>query len=52
MAWMELRILIAKIVFWLDFELVGDNSGWESMPTYILWQKPELWIKVTTRDVT
>jgi hypothetical protein len=52
MAWMELRILIAKIVFFFDFELVGDNSGWERLPNYILWKKPELWVKVTRRDVT
>jgi hypothetical protein len=52
MAWMELRILIAKIVWWFDFEFAGDMSAWERMPTYILWKKPELWLNVTTRDVT
>ncbi|PMD39569.1 cytochrome P450 [Hyaloscypha variabilis F] len=52
MAWMELRILIAKMVFWFDFELAGDNSGWEHLQNYILWKKPALWVNVRTRDVT
>jgi hypothetical protein len=52
MAWMELRILIAKMVFWFDFELTGDNSGWEHLQNYILWKKPVLWVNVRTRDVT
>ena len=52
MAWMELRILIAKIVFLFDFELAGDNSEWERMSSYIVWKKPRLLVNVTSRDVT
>jgi hypothetical protein len=43
MAWMEMRILIAKMVFLFDYELVDDNLDWEpDSPAFILWQKPEL----------
>jgi hypothetical protein len=53
MAWMEMRILIAKMVFLFDYELVDDNLDWEcDSPSFILWQKPALWTKVTPRDVS
>ena len=52
MAWMEMRILIAKMVFLFDYELVDEKLDWEKdCPAFILWQKPELWTKVTPRDV-
>jgi hypothetical protein len=54
MAWIELRIIIAKMVFLFDYELVNDNLDWvRDSPTYILFDKPQLLTKVTVReDVT
>jgi len=53
MAWMELRILIAKLIFTFDFEAVGEYVDWgrdvKSMP---LWLKPDLWTKVIPREVS
>jgi hypothetical protein len=52
MAWMEMAILIAKMVFLGDCELVDDNLDWErDSPAFILWQKPDLWTRVTSRNV-
>jgi hypothetical protein len=51
MAWMEMRILIAKMAFF-DYELVDDNLDWErDSLAFISWQKPELWTKVISRNV-
>jgi hypothetical protein len=53
MALMEMRILIAKSVFLFNYDLVDDNKrAWEHMRNFILWEKPELMVKVTPRDVT
>lgn len=53
MAWMELRILIAKLVFLFDYELVDDTLDWvRDSSTYVLFDKPKLWTKITQRDVT
>jgi len=53
MAWMELRIMIAKVILTFDFEAVGESIDWgrdiETMP---LWKKPALWTKVTPRKVS
>ncbi len=51
MAWMELRILIAKLVFLFDFELADDELDWDrDCACFRLWQRPDLWIKVTMRE--
>lgn len=52
MAWMEMRILIAKMVFLFDYELVDDKLDWElDSPAYILRLKPELWVRGIPRDI-
>jgi len=51
MAWMELRILIAKLVFLFDFELADDELDWDrDCACFRLWQRPDLWTKVTMRE--
>ena len=53
MALMELRILIAKLVFLFDFELVDDDLDWDrESACFRLWQKPDLWTKVTMRELS
>jgi len=50
MAWMELRILIAKMIFLYDFELVDGNLDLiRDSACFRLWRKPDLWTKVTLR---
>lgn len=50
MAWMEIRILVAKLVFHFDFEIVDDNLDWiRDGQCFRLWDKPDLWTKVTLR---
>jgi hypothetical protein len=53
MAWMEMRILIAKMVFHFDYELVDDNLDWvRDSRCYVLWQKPDLCTRAIPRDVS
>ena len=48
---MELRLIIAKLVWMYDVELVDKELDWnEANVTYILWWKPELNVKLTTRE--
>lgn len=50
MAWIELRILLAKLVWLFDFELVQGQGSWESKnKCFILWEKPDLWVRATSR---
>jgi len=53
MAWMELRILVAKMVFLFDFKLIDDNLDWDRDGLcFRLWQKPDLWTNVTKKELS
>ncbi|KAF2692138.1 cytochrome P450 [Lentithecium fluviatile CBS 122367] len=46
MAWIELRILMAKLTLLFDFELVDKNLDWTgNQECYTLWQKPSLYVR-------
>ncbi len=47
MAWVELRIILAKIVFLYDFEMVNEKLDWErESKCTLLWHKPDLLVRV------
>ena len=50
MAWIELRILVAKLIWLFDFELVPGQHNWEAEnKCFILWEKPGLWVRSRSR---
>lgn len=50
MAWIEVRILAAKLVLQFDFEIVDKSLDWTGQKCYTLWQKPDLFVKATPVD--
>jgi cytochrome P450 len=53
LAYMELRILLAKMVWWFDWEIVqgagGKDVDWErDTRLYTLWKKPSLMVRFKT----
>ncbi|KAL1305798.1 hypothetical protein AAFC00_003961 [Neodothiora populina] len=47
LAWMEMRMLLAKMVVNFDFEMDERSKSWDTdMPVLALWQRPELFVKV------
>ena len=50
MAWIELRIILAKLHWTYDLELLDLGLDWHrDSRMQTLWKKPELRIKVTPR---
>jgi len=48
MAWIEIRILMAKLTLLFDLEMFDKNLDWNrDQSCYTLWQKPALLVKVT-----
>ncbi|OAG09824.1 cytochrome P450 monooxygenase [Paraphaeosphaeria sporulosa] len=46
MAWIEVRIIAAQLVYMFDFELDDNNFDWaREQLCYVLWDKPELFVK-------
>ncbi|KAF2205995.1 cytochrome P450 monooxygenase-like protein [Delitschia confertaspora ATCC 74209] len=46
MAYHELRLIIAKVLYNFDLELCLEGSNWLDQPVYILWEKKPLMVKL------
>ncbi|KAH8723926.1 cytochrome P450 46A1 [Phaeosphaeriaceae sp. PMI808] len=48
MAYHEMRLVLANVVYNFDFELCPESEGWmEKQRVYILWEKSPLMVKLT-----
>jgi cytochrome P450 len=51
MAQLEMRLILAKIMWKYDFSLVDDKMDWiAASKTYVFWKKPELWVRLSGRE--
>jgi hypothetical protein len=46
MAYHEMRLLLAKVMFNFDLELCPESEGWMKQEVYTLWQKKPLMVKL------
>jgi hypothetical protein len=46
MAYHEMRLIIAKVLYNLDIELCSESNDWDNQNTYILWEKKPLICKL------
>jgi cytochrome P450 len=51
MAYHEMRLILAKVMYNFDFELCPESKDWLDQRVYILWQKEPLVVKVTPASV-
>ena len=49
LAFVEMRIILARMIFNFDMELDPCSDGWTNQDAYGLWDKPDLMVKVTPR---
>lgn len=48
LAYSEMRLILARILFSFDLKLSDDSRGWtEGQKAYIVWQKPSLHVHLT-----
>lgn len=46
LAYMEMRIILSRVVWEFDLELVSKDVDWDrDIILKMLWQKPELWVR-------
>jgi hypothetical protein len=46
----ELRIILAKIIWTYDFRLTDDNLDWDAAnKSYVFWDKPQLPVQFQRR---
>lgn len=46
LAYHEMRLVMAKVLYSFDFELTPESKDWADQETYILWQKKPLMCKL------
>jgi hypothetical protein len=50
MAYHEMRLIIAKVLYHFDIELCPESDDWDDQNTYILWEKKPLICKLKAVD--
>lgn len=52
MAYHEMRLLLAKLLYNFDLELCDVSRDWMDQKVYILWEKKPLlcWLRTTSKD--
>jgi len=51
LAYMEMRLILARLVWGFDLELCEESQGWaERQKVFILWDKGPLWVKLRCRE--
>ncbi|PVI01258.1 cytochrome P450 [Periconia macrospinosa] len=45
LAYHEMRLIMASILWHFDMELCPESDGWINQKTYTLYEKPDLWVK-------
>ncbi|GAB7353329.1 hypothetical protein MBLNU459_g3822t2 [Dothideomycetes sp. NU459] len=51
LAFFEMRLLMALLLFKFDLELTSESKNWSRHKVYLLWEKPALMIKLTPRQL-
>ena len=51
MAYHEMRLILAKVVYHFDLELSPGNEGWLDQDVYVLWEKKPLMVNLRTRSI-
>jgi len=46
LAYMEMRLVLARMLFEFNLELTEDTKDWTRAKVYTVWQKNPLWIKL------
>ncbi|KAL9007716.1 MAG: hypothetical protein Q9180_009591, partial [Flavoplaca navasiana] len=50
LAYLELRLILARVLWEFDFELVDKEWRWEGQKSWILWEKRGLEVRIHNRE--
>jgi hypothetical protein len=50
LAYVEIRLKLARLLFSFDIEPTRSMKGWIDLNVFLLWQKKPLFIKLRKRD--
>ena len=48
LAWLETKVILARILYNFDLELCEESKGWlEGQKSIIFWDRPQVMVKLT-----
>lgn len=47
LAYAEMRLILARIIFNFDMKLADEKQNWLNQPIYVLWKKHPLMVHLT-----
>ncbi|EFQ85302.1 hypothetical protein P3342_009332 [Pyrenophora teres f. teres] len=50
LAYLTLRSVLARLLWHFEFELCEESQGWDNQKSFILWDKPPLWLKMSRKS--
>ncbi|RMZ66223.1 cytochrome P450 [Pyrenophora seminiperda CCB06] len=50
LAYLTIRSVLARLLWHFDWELCEESVGWHDQRSFILWDKPPLWLKISHKD--
>ena len=50
LAYVEMKLILARIVYNFDLELVDEKDDWFDQKTFILWDKKPLMVRVKEKE--
>jgi hypothetical protein len=49
LAYFEMRLLLAHVLWNFDLELMPQSESWANQKVFAIWDKPELYVKLKPR---
>ncbi|CAI7590979.1 unnamed protein product [Penicillium glandicola] len=49
LAYHEIRLILAKVLYNFDFSLLPGSTGWEKQRTFLIWEKNDLMVQLKAR---
>lgn len=46
MAYYEMRLILAKVMYHFDLELCSESEGWADQEAYLVWEKRPLMVNM------
>ena len=50
LAYLEMRLILARIIWNFDVELLPESQGWDQQKVFVLWLKNPLFVKLKARE--
>jgi cytochrome P450 len=50
LAYIEMRMILARMIWNFEMELMPESTSWKDQKTFILWEKHPLMVKLSLRE--